>query len=86
MLLCACVHIVPPPPPNLSSPLNTFGAELPLWLKNANVSMAPFFLPTHPFATTTAKRGQWLGGGTCAVLMSCLISSDCIAQAVFRCL
>lgn len=73
--VCLLCHSTPsPPPPHLhSSPLNTFGAGLPLLLKNTSVSMVPFFLCACPFGSALARRGYWLGE-TCAALMKICVS------------
>lgn len=75
--LCICLPALslnPHRPPRLlSSPLNTFGAGLPLWLKNTSVSMVPFFLRACPFGSALARGGFWLGE-TCAALMKICVS------------
>ena len=80
--LCICLPVLSlnPPPRLLSSPLNTFGSGLPLWLKNTSVSMVPFFLCACPFGSALARGSFWLGE-TCAALMKICVSISSKGQA-----
>lgn len=80
--LCICLPVLSlnPPPCLLSSPLNTFGTGLPLWLKNISVSMVPFFLCACPFGSALARGSFWLGE-TCAALMKICVSISSKGQA-----
>lgn len=80
--LCICLPVLSlnPPPRLRSSPLNTFGTGLPLWLKNTSVSMVPFFLCACPFSSAFARGSFWLGE-TCAALMKMCVSISSKGQA-----
>lgn len=86
--LCICLPALSPSPPAtppplrlLSSALNTFGAGLPLWLKNTLVSMVPFFLCACPFGSALARGGFW-PGETCAALMKICVSVSSKGQTL----